>query len=436
MKITAFIFVSVLLIAVSAVHAQTTIPHHYARTFENQFYGVRPNQTFATPIDSIKQVLFDHQTQTHSKKTVLSNGQIVIDVHQTWEVNRWLNFSKDSSTYNVNGHETSDFLQYWSMSPPAWNAGYWDSLTYDANGHKSNDFQKVWEDSIWVNNIQINYTYDVNGHATRWLIQGWNDTGWVNSYQYIFTYDVNGNETSSLYQTWNWTWSGSEWENGQEYIFTYNASGNLTSYVDQYVLDTTWVISFQVSLTYGENGHIASALIQTPYGNGWVNANQYSYSYDANGNLTSDLYQTWNGSGWVNNSQDSCTYDANGNLTRYLDQIWLSEWTNNYQDIYAYQSVTGVKETPKLPNQFALSQNYPNPFNPSTQISYTLAKPSIVTLNIYNLLGQQIATLVNDKNEPGEHSISWNALNIPSGVYFYRIVAGDFVQTKKMVLIK
>jgi len=89
-----------------------------------------------------------------------------------------------------------------------------------------------------------------------------------------------------------------------------------------------------------------------------------------------------------------------------------------------------------LPTKFTLQQNYPDPFNPTTQISYTLAKASNVSLKIYDVLGQLVATLVNSKTEPGEHFVSWNALNVPSGVYFYRIVAGDFVQTKKMVLMK
>lgn len=89
-----------------------------------------------------------------------------------------------------------------------------------------------------------------------------------------------------------------------------------------------------------------------------------------------------------------------------------------------------------LPTQSRLSQNYPNPFNPSTQINYTIPKASNVTLKIYDILGREIATLVSGKNQPGEHSVSWNALNVPSGVYFYRIIAGDFVQTKKMLLMK
>ena len=88
------------------------------------------------------------------------------------------------------------------------------------------------------------------------------------------------------------------------------------------------------------------------------------------------------------------------------------------------------------PMKFSLDQNFPEPFNPSTQITYTLAKSTNVSLKIYDILGREIATMVNGKNQPGEHTITWNASNVPSGVYFYRLTAGDFVQTKKMVLMK
>ncbi|HMD14493.1 MAG TPA: T9SS type A sorting domain-containing protein, partial [Bacteroidota bacterium] len=101
------------------------------------------------------------------------------------------------------------------------------------------------------------------------------------------------------------------------------------------------------------------------------------------------------------------------------------------------QPVLGVNERrDDLPASFTLEQNFPNPFNPATKISFAVPKSSIVTLTVYDILGQSVITLVDGKQEPGEHSVNWNALNIPSGVYFYRIVTGDFVQTKKMVLMK
>ena len=103
-----------------------------------------------------------------------------------------------------------------------------------------------------------------------------------------------------------------------------------------------------------------------------------------------------------------------------------------------YGLVTGVTETPKgnLPEKFALAQNYPNPFNPSTTIRYSLPQRSHVTLSVYNTLGQQVAQLVNADIDAGNHDIQFNASNLASGVYFYRIQAGSYVETRKLVLIR
>jgi hypothetical protein len=92
------------------------------------------------------------------------------------------------------------------------------------------------------------------------------------------------------------------------------------------------------------------------------------------------------------------------------------------------------------PAAFALSQNYPNPFNPSTVISYQLAVNSQVTLKVYNMLGQEVATLVNGPQEAGVYTVSFNTskgtLGLSSGVYVYRLQAGSFISTKKLVLMK
>ncbi len=93
-------------------------------------------------------------------------------------------------------------------------------------------------------------------------------------------------------------------------------------------------------------------------------------------------------------------------------------------------------ETLDEPGRFALDQNYPNPFNPTTTINFTLAQSSQVTLKVYNLLGQEVATLVNGRLGSGPHSVQFNASGLSSGMYLYRIEAGSFVQNKKMMLIK
>jgi hypothetical protein len=97
---------------------------------------------------------------------------------------------------------------------------------------------------------------------------------------------------------------------------------------------------------------------------------------------------------------------------------------------------TDVKKEPEIPQKFALYQNYPNPFNPSTTISYDLPERSRVKLSIYNLLGQEVATLVNAEQEPGRYDVKFDASGLPSGIYFYRLEAGRFIEQKKMILIK
>jgi len=89
-----------------------------------------------------------------------------------------------------------------------------------------------------------------------------------------------------------------------------------------------------------------------------------------------------------------------------------------------------------LPNEFSLAQNYPNPFNPTTVISFSLPVASDVTLRVYNVLGQEVKTLVNENLSAGEHQVTFNANDFGSGVYFYKISAGSFTDTRKMMLVK
>ena len=98
---------------------------------------------------------------------------------------------------------------------------------------------------------------------------------------------------------------------------------------------------------------------------------------------------------------------------------------------------TGVTNTHDvLPRTPFLGQNYPNPFNPSTRIHYTLPRRSTVTMTVYNTLGQKVAELVNAEKDAGAHDVTFNANGLASGVYMYRIQAGSFVQTKKLILVR
>ena len=105
----------------------------------------------------------------------------------------------------------------------------------------------------------------------------------------------------------------------------------------------------------------------------------------------------------------------------------------NYQDT----TVTGIRSVPNsVPKSFTLDQNYPNPFNPTTMIRYSVPRNSQVTLKIYNVLGQEVATLFSGAQKAGTYELDFNAARFASGVYFYRLQAGGFSSTKKMMLLK
>jgi hypothetical protein len=98
--------------------------------------------------------------------------------------------------------------------------------------------------------------------------------------------------------------------------------------------------------------------------------------------------------------------------------------------------LSGPDPVHPLPGEFTLLQNYPNPFNPSTSISFTIPKQSHVRLQVFNVLGQLVGTLVDGSKQAGSYTVTWDASSKPDGVYFYKLSAGAFVQTKKMVLMK
>jgi hypothetical protein len=103
---------------------------------------------------------------------------------------------------------------------------------------------------------------------------------------------------------------------------------------------------------------------------------------------------------------------------------------------FVRKQVTSVDERPEIPNGFNLSQNYPNPFNPMTKINFDLGQASNVKLNIYDILGRRVATLVDQFMNTGAYTVNFDASRLASGVYFYSIEAGDFKMNKKMILLK
>jgi glycosidase len=124
---------------------------------------------------------------------------------------------------------------------------------------------------------------------------------------------------------------------------------------------------------------------------------------------------------------DSVNFSANSEMT-------LPAW--GYK-VFEYGSgITAVENEEKVPDGFELLQNYPNPFNPSTKIKFQIPDLGVVTLKVYDVLGKEVATLVNEERPSGSYEVNFDASQLPSGIYFYKLSAGTFEQTKKMILLK
>jgi hypothetical protein len=110
-------------------------------------------------------------------------------------------------------------------------------------------------------------------------------------------------------------------------------------------------------------------------------------------------------------------------------------WTNHSLRSSVITGITNFHED-LLSRSYCLNQNYPNPFNPSTTISFNLRSRSFVSLKVFDLIGREVATIVSEEMQAGSYSRQWNAFDLPSGVYFYRLQAGLFAETKKLILLK
>jgi hypothetical protein len=119
---------------------------------------------------------------------------------------------------------------------------------------------------------------------------------------------------------------------------------------------------------------------------------------------------------------------ANGNSYSNVT-LWSNTWIGD-------SWTTGVKDSKQKVSTYKLAQNYPNPFNPTTKIQYSIMKAGMVTLNVYDILGRKVATLVNENQSEGTHTVNFDASKLTSGVYFYRIESGSFMNIKKMMLVK
>ena len=214
-------------------------------------------------------------------------------------------------------------------------------------------------------------------------------------------------------------------------------------------LTDTYISSLIVSGTNLLTGTGSGLFLSTNNGTSWTQINnglstnsEVSALAVSGTNLFAGI---WDGGVFLSTNNGTNWTDVNTGRTNSTVNAFAVSGTNLFAGTHGdgvwkrslSDMITGIEDQNKdLPSRFELYQNYPNPFNPSTTIRYSLPKTSFVTLKVYDILGREVGTLVNEQKPAGNYQVEFNASSFASGVYFYKIQAGSFAAVKKLLLLK
>lgn len=217
-------------------------------------------------------------------------------------------------------------------------------------------------------------------------------------------------------------------------IYMFGYSGRISTSYDYLTTKLDSAGNIKWNRIYASPGNIDDyphSICVDNFCNSYVTGSTVTIKYDSSGIIK-----------WlINNSYNNYFYDGAFILIDKYYSVYLTGDGNVQGNINCFllkfsQSVGVINQNQNIVNNYILFQNYPNPFNLSSNIKYQISKSDFVNLKIYDIVGKEIATLVNEKQSPGTYEVSFDGTNYPSGVYFYKLIAGDYSETKKMVLIK
>ncbi len=331
----------------------------------------------------------------------------------------------------------------------SWAEGFGISIDANNNIYGSGQFY----DNVSFGNIQLTASgtnsnifivkYDVNGNCI-WANQS-NGSGYYDNAQVIST-DAYGNSYIAGQFNDTVTLGNSQMiskAHRNAFVAKYDANGNCI-WASQ--VKSAFSNSTGISLDRKGNSYITGQFGDTAtFGNIQLDAgdssNFFIAKYDGNGSCLwakqSAIIDSNSIAGGLRIASDTngnsyITGSFTGLLTIGNDIITGGDFIAKISN-----TVLGITtEKPTIPNYFNISQNYPNPFNPTTVINYSVPRSNMVTIRVYDILGNETATLVNEEKPAGSYSINFNASRLSSGVYFYRMQAGSFVETKKLILMK
>jgi len=352
--------------------------------------------------------------------------------------------------YDNNDNIVEQFIGEW-ISGYGWFYDLKDEFYYDEDNKLVMQLDLELNGTSWDSAAQFNYFYDTQSQLTQFIFQKYIGNTWENFRRVSFEYDLYGNEIQSLTEEWqnDWqnlqtntnyfsnisrrdsllyqVWNSTNWENYGKTTFIYNQqTGFLEYFIAKIWNNGTWENYINRTITNDPNGNQILQVDQDWNGNNWYNSIRRFYFYDDLNYILTAYCELWNGNQWYLDDGSIPISNPDG-FSRVIDM-------NN---VSIYYRTTGIldDENSALDN-FILYQNFPNPFNPTTTIKIQISEANFVTLKVYDALGNNITTLINEEKAMGEYEAEFDATGLPSGIYFYQLKAGQYSETKKMILLK
>jgi len=350
------------------------------------------------------------------------------------------------------------------------------------DGKLNKVFENIFFEDKWNKLFVVQFLYDTLGRNDTILCfynRSVTDEEWINDQINTIQYDSAGNYSfTNKYLKWG------EYVPNFKFCATLNNEQKPLHTISYNWVNGRWEISIKTDIYYNSDGVKDSTITKKSIDGVDVNLEKIIYNYDYFNLTSSELYQNWNTDQWVNNWQENYCHDGNWKQTSCISKGWdgnqwvpetrhfyyynsnnffikgvCEAWSNgswlpydgsfygDYSEVFGpvykaaeittyYSLPTNVKHNAEQIKGFELSPNYPNPFNPVTNIKFSIPENGAVELKVFDMLGQEISTLLNEYKVRGEYEIKFYASNLPSGVYLYRLKYSGAILSKKMLLQK
>ena len=429
----------------STIYSQKHFNQYRFKNFSTP--GIRQNASQVNEINLVNSFI---NSQNHTKQKITGETKKIDSI-----IVNSISGSKCKLTFVYD--ETGRIVSYKTASYMK-NGSYFyykiDSNTYDSLGNLLSVLTTSWDGEKWEYDWREDFTYNSEGKIIVQLDQLWKDNKWENAYRGITSYNNDENLVTSTSEYW----VDSVWVSSYRSTTEYFSDGLNIAILFQDWQNNTWENKWLSNFKYDDKNRVASIVGDNWDGKAWTNYVRMAVNYNSIAPDIVKLVEVWDNGKWINNCRNFETYTTDNYFTHGVFEFWeYGGWYPEdgpihlynpdgfelhylaHEMLVYYDGTTDVKDEKAINlSGYELSQNYPNPFNPSTQISYQIPANSFVTLKVYDVLGNEVAVLVNEWKEAGSYSAQFTTIGkqLASGMYFYTLTAGKFMDTKKFILLK